>query len=101
MNFNLVSTLLAVSSVHDTVHIFKLGQQAASKNGGEASNWNSSSANPPESVDGGASPSASLEGGYDSFIEKKQSKSLSYASPYFTQRFTPVLSVQLKVEFQS
>jgi len=78
MNFNLVSTLLAVSSVHDTVHIFKLGQQAASKNGSETSNWNAlSPTNPPESTDGGASPNASLEGGYDSFIEKKKSMSIS------------------------
>ncbi|KAJ3505745.1 hypothetical protein NLJ89_g7258 [Agrocybe chaxingu] len=30
MNFNLVSTLLAVSSAHDTVHIFKLGNRDAS-----------------------------------------------------------------------
>ena len=74
MNFNLVSTLLAVSSVHDTVHIFKLG---ASKNSGETSNGSSSSANTSESTDGGASPSASLEGGYDSFIEKKKSTSIS------------------------
>ncbi|KAF8809674.1 hypothetical protein BYT27DRAFT_7187520 [Phlegmacium glaucopus] len=42
MNFNLVSSLLAVSSVHDTVHIFKLGQRATSKNNTEASNSNQS-----------------------------------------------------------
>ena len=80
MNFNLVSTLLAVSSVHDTVHIFKLGG-ASSKSGGEkSSNGNSSSGNTPESTDGGggASPPASLEGGYESFIEKKKSNSISY-----------------------
>ena len=77
MNFNLVSTLLAVSSVHDTVHIFKLG---ASKNVGETSNGNSSSASTSESTDGGASPPASLEGGYDTFIEKKKTTSISYVS---------------------
>ncbi|KAF8800660.1 p450-domain-containing protein [Phlegmacium glaucopus] len=76
MNFNLVSSLLAVSSVHDTVHIFKLGQQPASKNNSEASNSNQSSSSPPESVEG-ASPPPSLEGGYESFIEKKKSKSIS------------------------
>jgi len=74
MNFNLVSTLLAVSSVHDTVHIFKLG---TSKNSGETSNGNSSSANASESTDGAVSPSASLEGGYDSFVEKKKGSSIS------------------------
>jgi autophagy-related protein 18 len=77
MNFNLVSTLLAVSSVHDTVHIFKLG---VSKNGGGKSDGDSSSANTSESTDGGASPPASLEGGYESFIEKKKSTSISYVS---------------------
>ncbi|KAF8814428.1 WD40 repeat-like protein [Phlegmacium glaucopus] len=76
MNFNLVSSLLAVSSVHDTVHIFKLGQQPASKNNSEASNSNQLSSSPPESVEG-ASPPPSLEGGYESFIEKKKSKSIS------------------------
>ena len=78
MNFNLVSTLLAVSSMHDTVHIFKLGGSKS----GETSNGNSSSSvkSSTESTDGGASPPASLEGGYDSFIEKKKSSSLSYVS---------------------
>jgi autophagy-related protein 18 len=78
MNFNLVSTLLAVSSVHDTVHIFKLG---GSKNGGETSGGNSSSGTTSsESTDGGASPPASLEGGYDTYIERKKSTSISYVS---------------------
>ena len=83
MNFNLVLTLLAVSSVHDTVHIFKLGQQSVSKkNGGEASSWSSSLANPPESTDEGSSPPASLGGGYDSFVEKKKSMSVSYVNSF-------------------
>jgi autophagy-related protein 18 len=86
MNFNLVSTLLAVSSMHDTVHIFKLG---SSKSGGEStSNGSSLSANTSsESTDGGASPPASLEGGYDSFIEKKKSTSISYVSFFFSEMF--------------
>ena len=78
MNFNLVSTLLAVSSVHDTVHIFKLG---SSKNGGETSSSSSPNLS-TESPDGGASPPASLEGGYDSFIEKKKNSSISYVSSF-------------------
>jgi autophagy-related protein 18 len=88
MNFNLVSTLLAVSSVHDTVHIFKLG---ASKNSGEKSSGNSLSPDMSESPDGGASPPASLEGGYDSFIEKKKSNSISYV--FFYSSFFPVLTM--------
>ena len=96
MNFNLVSTLLAVSSVHDTVHIFKLGQQSVSKNAGEGSSWSSSSANPSELTDGGSSPSASLEGGYDSFVEKKKSTSVSYVK--FSSSFSQVLTCN-KVEF--
>ena len=80
MNFNLVSTLLAVSSMHDTVHIFKLG--ASKSGGGEKSNGDSSSSVTSESPDGGTSPPASLEGGYDSFIEKKKSTSISYVSSF-------------------
>lgn len=66
MNFNLVSTLLAVSSAHDTVHIFKLGNRDSIPVGSSQSN----STSPPESVDGTTSPS--LEGGYEAFIEKKK-----------------------------
>ena len=92
MNFNLVSTLLAVSSVHDTVHIFKLGgsKNSGEKNSGETSSGNSSSPNTSESTDGGASPPASLEGGYDSFIEKKKSNSISYVF-FFIQVFSRFL----------
>ena len=95
MNFNLVSTLLAVSSVHDTVHIFKLG---ASKND-ETSNGSPSSATMSESTDGGASSPASLEGGYESFIEKKKSNSISYVS-FFYLGFLVLILFLLKVEFQ-
>ncbi|KIM78177.1 hypothetical protein PILCRDRAFT_75801 [Piloderma croceum F 1598] len=48
MNFNVVSTLLAVSSAHDTVHIFKLGPQKA------------------------ASGVQGLDGGYEAFIDEKK-----------------------------
>ncbi|KAF9030616.1 WD40 repeat-like protein [Panaeolus papilionaceus] len=57
MNFNLVSTLLAVSSAHDTVHIFKLGKRDLG------------------SVVDGSTPA--LEGGYEAFVEKKKSSSVS------------------------
>lgn len=76
MNFNAMSTLLAVSSAHDTVHIFKLGPQ---KSPGSSPNGK-----PPPPL----SPSASIdsregtqgmEGGYEAYIDgKKKSGSYSY-----------------------
>jgi len=94
MNFNLVGSLLAVSSERGTVHVFRLGsgQQGgrqggvkaigagASANssptsGGSASarGWDSASSL-PDSVDG---TTQGLDGGYDAFIEKKKSASVS------------------------
>jgi len=94
MNFNLVGSLLAVSSERGTVHVFRLGsgQQggrqgsvkavgaAASPSssptaGGGASGrgWDGASS-PPDSVDG---TTQGLDGGYDAFIEKKKSASVS------------------------
>jgi autophagy-related protein 18 len=75
INFNVVSTLLAVSSAHDTVHIFKLGPQkptpsSSSKNGGQQP---SSPAASIDSRDGGQD----LDGGYEAFIEKKKSGGVS------------------------
>lgn len=63
VNFNLVSTLLAVSSAHDTVHIFKLGSRDPSPSIGST---NTSLSSPPESVDG-------LDVGYEAFVEQKKS----------------------------
>ncbi|KAI0341329.1 WD40 repeat-like protein [Trametopsis cervina] len=73
INFNAVSTLLAVSSAHDTVHIFKLGPQ---KSGMEKSQGPAS----PESASIDSRESASgagLEGGYEAFVDKKKSNSVS------------------------
>ncbi|KAI0088942.1 WD40 repeat-like protein [Irpex rosettiformis] len=73
INFNAVSTLLAVSSAHDTVHIFKLGPQ---KGGGEKTQTPAS----PESasIDSrDSSNGAGLEGGYEAFVDKKKSNSVS------------------------
>ena len=87
MNFNLVGSLLAVSSERGTVHVFRLGSgpgggqggvkavgAAASPSlsptaGGGASGkgWVGASS-PPDSVDG---TTQGLDGGYDAFIEKK------------------------------
>ncbi|CAA7257425.1 unnamed protein product [Cyclocybe aegerita] len=73
MNFNLVSTLLAVSSAHDTVHIFKLGNRDSS-NGKKGDSSTSGVNSPPESVDG---VTQGLDGGYEAFIEKKKGNSVS------------------------
>ena len=73
INFNAVSTLLAVSSAHDTVHIFKLGPQ---KSGGERVQTPAS----PESasIDSrDSSNGAGLEGGYEAFVDRKKSNSVS------------------------
>ncbi|KAF8958844.1 WD40-repeat-containing domain protein [Flammula alnicola] len=74
MNFNLVSTLLAVSSAHDTVHIFKLGSTLGSGKASAASSVADGAVSPPESVDG---TTQDLVGGYEAFIEKKKSSSVS------------------------
>ncbi|KIY53486.1 WD40 repeat-like protein [Fistulina hepatica ATCC 64428] len=68
MNFNVVSTLLAVSSAHETVHIFKLGTQK-SKNG-------QIPGSPSESIDSREGVTG-LDGGYEAFIENKKSGGVS------------------------
>ena len=82
-----MSSLLAVSSAHDTVHIFKLGpqQRASSSSSGSVANasgsGNSSSKNgrempgsPPESIDSREGVQGQgLDGGYEAFMEKKKS----------------------------
>ncbi|KLO10608.1 WD40 repeat-like protein [Schizopora paradoxa] len=74
MNFNIMSTLLAVSSAHDTVHIFKLGPQRASNSGKMAPPLSPSES--IESRDGGQG----VEGGYEAFIDgKKKGNSVSEA----------------------
>ncbi|KZT07906.1 WD40 repeat-like protein [Laetiporus sulphureus 93-53] len=72
MNFNLVSTLLAVSSAHDTVHIFMLGQQKASPAGLKTPS------SPSESVDS-REGTHNLDGGYDAYVDKKRHGSVSQA----------------------
>ncbi|CCM01342.1 uncharacterized protein FIBRA_03392 [Fibroporia radiculosa] len=72
INFNLVSTLLAVSSAHDTVHIFKLGQQ---KSAGSGSSGRTPSS-PSESVDS-REGTHNLDGGYDAYVDKKRNGSVS------------------------
>ncbi|KAG2748684.1 WD40 repeat-like protein [Suillus brevipes Sb2] len=54
INFNVVSSLLAVSSAHDTVHIFKLGPQKAPREG-----------------------SAGMDGGYEAFADERKRSGVS------------------------
>lgn len=73
INFNAVSTLLAVSSAHDTVHIFKLGSQdkgskITTDKGGMKGG---SPASPAGSLDSREGPSG-VEGGYEAFIDGKK-----------------------------
>jgi len=78
MNFNLVGTLLAVSSAHDTVHIFKLGNRGNGTREKDGT-WSPSSyaTSSSESVDSQQSVQG-LDGGYDTFVEKMKSNSVSY-----------------------
>ena len=72
MNFNLVSTLLAVSSAHDTVHIFKLAQQR-----GSSQPRLKVPSSPGGSVDSRDGSQTALDAGYDAYVEKKKSTSVS------------------------
>ncbi|KAF8886740.1 WD40 repeat-like protein [Infundibulicybe gibba] len=76
INFNLVSSLLAVSSAHETVHIFKLGSQKPSSSSSSSSKGNDPPSSPPESIDSRQGVSA-LDGGYDAFYEKKKGSGVS------------------------
>jgi autophagy-related protein 18 len=74
MNFNLMSTLLAVSSAHETVHIFKLGPQKPS------SSSPSKNGQQPESPEGSVDDrdGKGPDGGYEAYIdERKKSGSVS------------------------
>jgi len=73
INFNVVSSLLAVSSAHDTVHIFKLGPETKKAHAGTNGSGKES---PAESVDSNSN-SGGLDGGYEAFVEKKKGGSVS------------------------
>lgn len=78
ISFNAVSTLLAVSSATDTVHIFKLTGHKGSDNGSKTTaNVNAGSptpASPAGSVDSGSDGrgGGGIEGGYEAFIDSKK-----------------------------
>ncbi|PAV20431.1 WD40 domain containing protein [Pyrrhoderma noxium] len=78
MNFNAMSTLLAVSSAHDTVHIFKLGSQKGS-NSSSSNGKPAPSLSPSPSIDS-RDGSQGMEGGYEAYIDgKKKSGGVSSA----------------------
>lgn len=71
ITFNVVSTLLAVSSAHDTVHIFKLSPQKSSS----SSTSSTKSGQPPVSPSGSIDSregAQGLDGGYEAFIDGRQ-----------------------------
>ena len=75
MSFNAVGSLLAVSSAHDTVHIFKLGPRQGS--GSSAGSKKERPSSPMESVDS-RDPEDGRTGDYDSFVdERKKSNNMS------------------------
>ena len=72
MNFNLVSTLLAVSSAHDTVHIFKLGPQR-----GSPQSRSKPPSSPGGSIDSRDGSQTALDAGYEAYVDKKKNSSVS------------------------
>lgn len=77
MNFNTVGTLLAVSSAHDTVHIFKLGVHG---NGGSGNGGTGGQQRGEEASDVASQESRDIEGpGYDAVMDgKKSNGGISY-----------------------
>ncbi|EIW74444.1 WD40 repeat-like protein [Coniophora puteana RWD-64-598 SS2] len=76
MSFNAVSTLLAVSSAHDTVHIFKLGpgQKGGKRNGssgGAGAGERPESPRENESIDSREGVQGA-DGGYEAFIDDRR-----------------------------
>ena len=72
MNFNLVSTLLAVSSAHDTVHIFKLGPQR-----GSPQSRPKPPSSPGGSIDSRDGSKTALDAGFDAYVDEKKNSSVS------------------------
>ena len=98
MNFNVVGSLLAVSSAHDTVHVFKLGGSAGGKGGGGSGGGGigggaDGPGSPPDSQDGGSVDSV---GGYEAFVAKQAAPSVSYVSLSSFLVLLPSYVVRLK-----
>jgi len=80
ISFNAVSTLLAVSSATDTVHIFRLnGQKGGDNNGARRAPSSPASVDSQDSRNVGG-----LEGGYEAYIDGKKSSSVSYVTLVLT-----------------
>ncbi|KAF8503884.1 WD40 repeat-like protein [Hysterangium stoloniferum] len=91
INFNAVSTLLAVSSAHDTVHIFKLGgEKKGGKEKGKADKGQGPSPGSPTGSMDSREGTAGMEGGYEAFIDgkKKAGRGRGRSSLYLTRNLT-------------
>lgn len=80
ITFNAVSTLLAVSSATDTVHIFKL------KGGGEGERKRQAGpSSPGGSVDSQETGKggAGMEGGYEAYMDGKKKNGVGYVLNYY------------------
>lgn len=96
MNFNVMSTLLAVSSAHDTVHIFKLGPQKSS-NSSSSSGKSAPPLSPSASID--SRDGQGMEGGYEAYIDgKKKSGGVSCVNDYFEERVLMFIQDKVYVE---
>jgi autophagy-related protein 18 len=73
MAFNGMSSLLAVSSAHDTVHIFKLGPAGPRSSG--SSTGGGSPGSPSGSIESRDGAGA-MAGGYEGFVEDKKKADL-------------------------
>ncbi|KAG8991017.1 autophagy protein, partial [Tulasnella sp. 427] len=74
ITFNTVSTLLAVSSATDTVHIFKLSGKGS--NGSSSASRNGQASPSAASIDSQMG-SGAMEGGYEAFIDGKKKSGVS------------------------
>ncbi|KAG2003729.1 autophagy-type protein 18, variant 2 [Coprinopsis cinerea AmutBmut pab1-1] len=91
MNFNVVSSLLAVSSANGTVHIFKLGKQGSSSNADSKSLTSTSGGrkSPPDSLDGRESintNNSEVVGGYEAFAADKKERASGGASSFLKKK---------------
>ncbi|KAI3605887.1 protein-vacuolar targeting protein [Moniliophthora roreri] len=89
MNFNSVGSLLAVSSAHDTVHIFKLG---GSNGKGGISNGKEGAVSPLSASVNSVDGPAEAAGGYEAFIEKKKGGGVSSTLRRRSMQMTKSLS---------
>lgn len=86
ITFNAMSTLLAVSSAHDTVHIFKLGQRGAGASKRPATDTVSSNGS-VESREGQA-----MDGGYEAYAESRKQGGLASSLKRRSQLVTKQLT---------